>query len=141
MPKFSLKSQLALDSCHPDLRMLFNTVINSFDCTVICGHRTEQQQRKAFEEKRSQLEWPSSNHNVYPSLAVDVIPYPIDWKDIPRINYFAGYVLGTAASLKAQGIISHKIRWGGDWDRDTQLKDNQFNDLVHFELVHLHDLT
>jgi len=27
-----------------------------------------------------------------------------------------------------------KIRWGGDWDMDTQTKDNKFDDLVHFEL-------
>ena len=24
--------------------------------------------------------------------------------------------------------------WGGDWDGDTDLKDNAFDDLVHFEL-------
>ena len=28
-----------------------------------------------------------------------------------------------------------KIRWGGDWDRDTDLSDNRFNDLPHFELM------
>ena len=26
------------------------------------------------------------------------------------------------------------IIWGGDWDGDTDLKDNAFDDLVHFEL-------
>ena len=24
--------------------------------------------------------------------------------------------------------------WGGDWDGDTDLNDNNFDDLVHFEL-------
>jgi hypothetical protein len=28
-----------------------------------------------------------------------------------------------------------KLRWGGDWDMDTEVKDNKFDDLVHFELV------
>ena len=28
-----------------------------------------------------------------------------------------------------------KLRWGGDWDRDTQVKDNSFDDLLHFELI------
>ena len=28
-----------------------------------------------------------------------------------------------------------EIRWGGDWDSDTQVKDNKFDDLVHFELI------
>ena len=36
-------------------------------------------------------------------------------------------MLGVAA---AEGI---KIRWGGDWDRDNDLADQSFNDLVHFE--------
>ena len=27
-----------------------------------------------------------------------------------------------------------KIRWGGDWDMDTQVKDNNFDDLPHFEI-------
>ena len=31
-------------------------------------------------------------------------------------------------------MASLKIRWGGDWDMDTQTKDNKFDDLVHFEL-------
>ena len=26
------------------------------------------------------------------------------------------------------------LRWGGDWDNDTQLSNNKFDDLVHFEL-------
>ena len=27
------------------------------------------------------------------------------------------------------------LRWGGDWDRDTEVRDNTFDDLVHFEIV------
>jgi len=29
------------------------------------------------------------------------------------------------------------IRWGGDWNMDTYVKDQRFNDLPHFELVKL----
>ena len=25
------------------------------------------------------------------------------------------------------------IHWGGDWDRDTEVNDQTFNDLAHFE--------
>ena len=32
---------------------------------------------------------------------------------------------------KSMGIT---LRWGGDWDMDTQVKDNKFDDLVHFEI-------
>jgi len=27
------------------------------------------------------------------------------------------------------------LRWGGDWDGDTEVRDNGFDDLVHFEIV------
>ncbi len=45
------------------------------------------------------------------------------------MTYFAGLVRGIAVSW---GV---KIRWGGDWDMDGDLKDNSFDDLVHFEIV------
>jgi len=48
--------------------------------------------------------------------------------DRERFTYFAGYVVGIAYQM---GL---KIRWGGDWDMDTQVKDNNFDDLPHFEI-------
>jgi peptidoglycan L-alanyl-D-glutamate endopeptidase CwlK len=44
-------------------------------------------------------------------------------------------VLGVAERLYNEGRISHRLRWGGDWDMDTKVSDNDFDDLVHFELV------
>ena len=55
-------------------------------------------------------------------------PYPLDWDDRERFQYFAGFVLGTAKQLNLD------IRYGGDWDSDNDLKDNNFDDLVHFEI-------
>jgi len=43
--------------------------------------------------------------------------------------------MGVARMLKDIGEIEHEVRWGGDWDRDTELKDNRFMDLVHIELI------
>lgn len=68
-------------------------------------------------------------------MAVDVAPYPIDWEDRDRLHYFAGYVMGTAAYLYDLGVMSYRVRFGGDWDMDTQTADNTFDDLVHFELI------
>jgi hypothetical protein len=28
-----------------------------------------------------------------------------------------------------------ELRWGGDWSMDFEVKDNRFDDLVHFEIV------
>lgn len=134
MSKFSQKSLEQLATCHPDLQTLFNVVIKYFDCTVTEGFRDATAQNKAFAEGKSKLKWPNGNHNKSPSTAVDVYPCPIDFNDTRRFYYFAGFVLGIAKQLKAEGKISHSIRWGGDWDSDTEVKDNTFNDLVHFEL-------
>ena len=51
-----------------------------------------------------------------------MVPYPIDWDDRDRFHYFGGYVLGVA---KQMGL---NIRWGGDWNQDTQSKDIKFDD-------------
>jgi hypothetical protein len=99
------------------------------DCTVLVGHRSEAEQREAFRTGHSQLDWPDSKHNRQPSLAIDIAPYPIDWQDRERFTLFAGVVLGVA------DMMSIKMRWGGDWDRDFEVTDNGFDDLVHFELV------
>lgn len=135
MPRFSSLSNSRLDECDSRLQSLFRDVIRHFDCVVLCGHRTKADQEKAVREGRSKTKWPESKHNKRPSHAVDIAPYdaspvgPVNWKDRERMNLFAGFVLATA---KQMGI---GIRWGGDWDRDTQVLDNTFDDLVHFELV------
>jgi len=128
MPAFSEKSMEKLRTCHPDLVNLFQTVVTEFDCRVLDGHRGLGEQMAAVSEGRSKTPWPESKHNAEPSLAVDVAPFPVDWKDVRRFYYFGGYVRAVAAEL---GIA---IRWGGDWDGDTVVKDQTFNDLVHFEL-------
>ena len=132
MPKFSQSSKDKLNTCHKDLQTIFNEVVKHFDCTIICGHRTEDKQNAAYKKGFSKVKYPNSRHNSLPSMAADVIPWPISWSDHDRMRYFAGYVMGIARMLK--GHITHEVRWGGDWDRDTELSDNTFQDLVHFEL-------
>ena len=128
MPSFGKKSQERLNTCDPRLVELFETVIEDFDCSVLEGYREKEAQNRAFDEGKSKLKFPEGNHNRYPSLAVDVAPYPIDWKDRDRFHYFAGFVKGIASQLGLD------IRWGGDWDSDTQTRDNNFDDLPHFEV-------
>lgn len=132
MPRFSVKSTQRLKECDVDLQRLFFEVVKHFDCSVTCGHRNKDEQNELFFHKpkrKTNLRYPDSNHNDIPSTAVDVVPYPIDYDDRERFTLFAGVVLGIASQL---GIA---IRWGGDWDRDTEVDDNHFDDLPHFELV------
>ncbi len=129
MPYFGQKSRDNLASCDERLQKVFNKVIKDIDCSVICGYRGKDEQEKLFLTKKSELKYPSSKHNSSPSRAVDVIPYPVDWDDREQFSYFAGYVLGVA---KGMGVV---LRWGGDWDGDNRLSNNNFDDLPHFEVI------
>ena len=133
MPFFGDKSKEHLSQAHPDLQRLFNDVIKTYACSVLCGHRGKEAQEAAFRDEKSRVHFPNSKHNQLPSLAVDVAPYPVDWSDtkdaMKRWYHFGGYVKGVASTM---GIT---IRWGGDWDGDFELRDQNFNDIPHFELV------
>ena len=128
MPKFGRTSKKRLVTCKEDLQVLFNEVVKHFDCSVLVGYRGRNEQDTAYESGHSKVKWPNGKHNKKPSVAVDVAPYPIDWEDRERFIYFGGFVKGCAFRMNLP------LRWGGDWDSDTQLSDNKFDDLVHFEL-------
>jgi len=128
MPRFGNRSINRLKTCDAQLQELFYQVVKHFDCSILEGHRGEERQTKAYNDGKSKVQYPDGKHNQYPSVAVDVAPYPIDWSDRDRFHYFGGFVLGVA---KEMGM---NIRWGGDWNQDTHTKDNKFDDLVHFEI-------
>jgi peptidoglycan LD-endopeptidase CwlK len=129
MPRFSTRSKQRLATCDEQLQVLFNEVVKHFDCTIIEGYRSRQRQNQAYDAGRSKLKYPQSKHNRKPSLAVDVAPYPIDWKDIGRFLVFGGYVMATAKQL------GMPIRWGGDWNGNWDLTDQMLFDYPHFELM------
>lgn len=137
MPIFGRVSRANLAECHPDLQRLFAEVIKEWDCTVLDGRRTMAEQRANVAKGVSKTL--QSMHLPQPdgfSWAADVAPYPVKWNDPnPKVRaayereclFFGGFVLGIADRL---GI---DIRYGGDWDSDHDLTDQNFNDLVHFE--------
>lgn len=133
MPQFGEKSIKRLAECHHDLQTLFNEVIMDYDCSILVGARGKEEQERTFAEGRSKKHWPDSPHNKFPSRAVDVSPYPVDFSEdrdaLVRWYHFAGYVLGVASRL---GI---RIRWGGDWNSNDVFTDQNFNDLPHFEII------
>jgi len=124
-----------LGEAHEDLQRVFEEVIKHTDCKVIEGFRGEDEQNFAYETGRSKVQWPRSNHNVEPSNAVDVVPYPIDWEDIERFKLFGGFVMWVAARLVYTGATSHMVRWGADWDDDGDIHEHRLVDFPHFELV------
>jgi peptidoglycan L-alanyl-D-glutamate endopeptidase CwlK len=134
MPHFGLTSRKRLDTCHKDLQAIFVEVVKGFDCAILCGHRDEVAQMLAYESGKSQLTWPDSKHNTFPSMAVDVAPWPLDWNDRGAFYMLAGYVLCTADRLRAEGRITHRLRYGGDWNGNHNTRDQKLHDLPHYEL-------
>ncbi len=129
MPTFSARSREILETCDERLVAVFDEVVKHFDCTILEGWRSEEDQNEAFRTGKSKLKYPEGKHNKQPSFAVDVAPYPVDWENLDRFRYFAGFVMGIASQMGT------RLRWGGDWDGDTELRDQKFVDLPHFEVL------
>tara|TARA_Y100000310_G_scaffold145758_1_gene145164 strand:+ start:544 stop:936 length:393 start_codon:yes stop_codon:yes gene_type:complete len=128
MPKFGKKSKGELKTCDERLIRVFNEVIKTVDCSVLKGYRNKADQNKAYETGRSNAKYPKGKHNKNPSMAVDVVRYPVDWDDLERSTLFAGFVLGVANQM---GL---NLRWGNDWDGDFETKDTGLKDYPHFEI-------
>jgi len=129
MYKYGKKSRARLDTCVQPMRLVMDAAIEVMDIKILDGNRDQERQDEAFESGHSKKKFPGSKHNKKPSPALDAAPYPIDWEDRERFTFMAGVIIGIGHTM---GIT---IRWGGDWDRDRDMKDNNFDDLVHFEIV------
>ncbi len=129
--KFSEGSLKELNSCHHDLQVIMHQLIEIMDVKVLRGYRNEEDQNRAYDAGFSKLKYPKSKHNQNPSIAVDVVPYPIEWQNKKRFYFMAGIVKAIAES---KGI---QIRWGGDWNMNNNFDDQNFLDLPHFELAFL----
>jgi hypothetical protein len=129
VPHWSDTSRERLATCNVKLQNLFNEVIKDFDCTVLCGYRTREEQEAAFEAGNSEKHYPFSKHNILASRAVDVAPYPIDWENQARFCLLAGWVMRTAQEFAIP------ITWGGDWNNNMCVSGEAVDwDLAHYEL-------
>jgi hypothetical protein len=125
MPRFGSRSRRRLKGVDAKLVNVLNETIKLMDITVIEGVRSKKRQAELLKKGATKVKY--SKHME--GKAVDVAPYPIQWDDRERFHYMGGIVRGVASQM---GI---KVRWGGDWDSDGEIKDNNFDDLVHIELV------
>jgi peptidoglycan L-alanyl-D-glutamate endopeptidase CwlK len=132
--KFSVLSSQSLATCHLDLVLLMTELLKYADVTIICGHRAKAEQDAAYNSNRSKVKWPNSKHNSLPSMAVDVALHPINWADTHSFSHLAGRIMQIADQLLEQGAISHRVTWGGDWNRDGFMDDTKFFDAPHIQL-------
>ena len=126
MPKFGKASVQRLATCHADIRKVCEQLIKTYDFSVTCGYRGKQDQNTAYQKGASKLQFPKSPHNQLPSLAVDLVPYPVDWNDIYRFKEMAAAFFAVANLLKERGEITHEFEWGGNW--------RTLKDYPHFEV-------
>jgi hypothetical protein len=139
MPSFGTSSRQHLSTCRPEIIETLELVVVEYDIKVLEGRRSWERQAFLLEQEKTTLGPGESKHNApklpdgtedpdWLSDAVDVAPYPIDWKDARRFIYMAGLIIGTGRAL------GYDFRWGGNWDEDQIIIDDQnFDDLPHFE--------
>ena len=125
MYKFGKRSRERLKGVDRRLVSVLNELIKIMDVTIIEGVRSQERQDELVAQGASKTKY--SKHIT--GDAVDLAPYPINWKDRERFHYMGGMLRGIAKNMNVN------IRWGGDWDSDGEIKDNNFDDLVHVELV------
>jgi peptidoglycan L-alanyl-D-glutamate endopeptidase CwlK len=128
MPKFSKRSLKALEELHPELQEVAVEAIKTVDFVILDAQRGRAEQEKAFKAGNSKAHFGHSAHNWIPAVAIDIVPYPIDFNNVAGFREIAKTFLATAKRL---GI---PLRWGGDWDMDGDWKDERFLDWGHFEL-------
>jgi peptidoglycan L-alanyl-D-glutamate endopeptidase CwlK len=124
MYRFGRKSKERLKGVDHRLIKVLDELIKIMDVTVIEGLRSEERQKELLEKGATKVKY--SRHME--GKAVDLAPYPIDWENRDGFHYMGGMIRGIAHQL---GL---KIRWGGDWNSDGDVKDNGFDDLVHIEI-------
>lgn len=141
MPAFGKESRAVLDRACPELVETLEIVVEEFDISALESVRSWDRQAELLRQNKTKVGPGGSKHNPpklpdgtedqdWLSTAVDVAPYPIDWNDAKRFVYMAGLIIGIGRSL------GYNIRWGGNWDEDQVIIDDQnFDDLPHFEYL------
>jgi len=124
MPRFGKRSKERLKGVDARLVSVLNELIKIMDVTIIEGLRSSERQDELVKQGASKTKY--SKH--LSGKAVDLAPYPINWKNRDGFHYMGGMIRGIAKQLNVP------VRWGGDWDNDGDVLDNGFDDLVHVEI-------
>lgn len=147
MYHYGKRSEKNLETCHPDIQLILREAIKIIDISVIEGHRTLERQQFLYNSvpQRTTLDGivKKSNHQSSPSMAVDIVPYkkgynpffPASAKNAARFYFMMGIIRAIAVRLLSLGFITHKIRFGLDWNSNDVFSDQKFHDLPHMELV------
>ena len=157
--RLGARSQIAYDTLHPDLQRIISWCLDycAVDFSLTEGHRLVSKQFEYYQKGRTKGndgKWTITDkkkvityldginkkgkHNYKPSLAFDFCAYVPDkpqlaW-DITHLTYIAATFIAVGEFMYKEGMIKHKLRWGGNWDKDGDLDDSRFCDRPHLEL-------
>lgn len=158
--RFGSRSRKELDTCHPDLIKIAELAIKRtpIDFGIHQGGRTVEQQRKYFREGKSSINPDAyssveslaqrAKHVTIPGndkygvsrafdfhIASKYEAKSLTWDDL-HMGIVIGVIWSCADELYDYGEISHRIRSGGDWDRDgVFVYDHKLKDLPHIEII------
>lgn len=127
MPKFSSKSLDRLAECAVPIQHLMVRAITKKDFSVLCAYRGKIEQDAAYKKGTSKLKYPNSKHNKTPSEAIDIAPYPLNWKDINSFIELSNIIKETWNEMPDAEKEGWRLEWGGDWV--------SFRDYPHYQIV------
>lgn len=145
MSKFSFgdRSKTKLASCHKDLQIIAeeSLKVSMIDFGISEGHRSLEKQLEYFNTGKSKIDGIKikGKHNFIPSMAFDFYAY-IEGKpklsfDNFHLIYLGGVITATANRLLNEGRITHKVRWGANFNQNNEILEENFDDAVHIELI------
>lgn len=121
--KWGASSTERLVTCDKKLQEMADMMLrrSSFDLTITCGYRTEDEQNEAYKNGKSRAKFGESKHNFFPSKAIDICPYPINWD-----NNDSRWQEMALNAMWCAGKLGFEITWGGSF--------KSIKDMPHFEL-------
>lgn len=121
--KWGKSSLNNLKSCDKRLQDMANMMLarSDFDLTITCGFRGEAEQNDAYNRGTSKARFGQSKHNTFPSQAIDICPYPINWDTTDR--RWQDMALN---AMWCAGKLGFEITWGGSFKK--------LKDMPHIEL-------
>lgn len=125
---------------HPELVAIVKRALelSTVDFKVDCGVRTPERQAELYAQGRTKpgqiVTWTlTSKHFINKSTryghAVDLVPLPVDWTNLPAFDAVA------KAMFQAAKERNIELRWGADWDQDGNPRERGETDSPHFEIV------
>lgn len=105
--------------------------LSTVDFTVLEGVRTIARQKELYAQGRTApgkiVTWTMKSKHI-DGLAVDLVPFPVDWNDVGKFMAISRAMFAAASEL---GV---NIRWGANWDGDDKPFEKGEYDSPHFEL-------